>query len=208
MLMVFTMNMCFDVHVKAWSLHLMLMAAVLIAPDLRRLMDVVLLNRTAAPRREPPLCRGRLLKWLPHAVVLLFGISMIVRSAGEVRQRAAQLYPPQPPLFGLWSVDEMAVDGRIIPPNTDPRRWRLVTFRAPGAIQVESDIGAKKKYPARVDPRSGTIALPNGNLHFAASGESVMLDGLLDGHPTRARLTRMPLVSQPWRWIYVFGPDD
>jgi hypothetical protein len=43
--MIFTFNMCYDVPVKLYSLHLLLMSVFLVAPDFRRLLNLFLLNR-------------------------------------------------------------------------------------------------------------------------------------------------------------------
>lgn len=42
---VFALNVFYDVHVKLFSLHLLLMACFLLLPDVRRLADVFLFNR-------------------------------------------------------------------------------------------------------------------------------------------------------------------
>ncbi len=55
MVLVFLLNMCYDVPVKLPSLHLLVMAVILVAPDLRRLADVFLFHRGAEPSRVPPL---------------------------------------------------------------------------------------------------------------------------------------------------------
>ena len=57
---IFLLNMTYDVPVKLFSFHLVLMSLFLIAPDASRLLNVLLLNRRADPR---PTLRPRL-PWL------------------------------------------------------------------------------------------------------------------------------------------------
>ncbi|HEY4304965.1 MAG TPA: hypothetical protein VGM82_10890 [Gemmatimonadaceae bacterium] len=49
--MVFLMNMTYDVNVKLLSFHLVLMSLVLIAPNVRPLLDLLILHRVGALRR-------------------------------------------------------------------------------------------------------------------------------------------------------------
>ena len=55
MAQVFLLNMTFDVPVKILSGHLLLMSLVLLAPQLRRLTDLFVLQRPAEPVSQPPL---------------------------------------------------------------------------------------------------------------------------------------------------------
>ncbi|HEX3131733.1 MAG TPA: DoxX family protein, partial [Thermoanaerobaculia bacterium] len=57
MLFVFLLNMCYDVPVKLGSLQLLVMAVVLVAPDVPRLADVFFFHRGTGPSRVPPLFR-------------------------------------------------------------------------------------------------------------------------------------------------------
>ncbi len=56
---IFTLNMTYDVPVKLFSFHLILMSIFLLAPDARRLLNVFVLNRTAGPSTVPPLGRSQ-----------------------------------------------------------------------------------------------------------------------------------------------------
>ena len=52
-------------------------------------------------------------------------------------ERYKRFHPPRPPLYGLWSVEGFAVDGKDVPLFTDPDRWRLVMFAQAGTVRVE-----------------------------------------------------------------------
>jgi len=60
-LTIFLLNMSYDVSVKLPSLNLLVMAVILIAPDLRRLAGVFLFNRRVELARATPLFAH---KWL------------------------------------------------------------------------------------------------------------------------------------------------
>ncbi len=212
MMMVVTLNFCYDVHVKLFSLHLLVMSALLIAPDARRLADLLIFNRRVEPAEAVPLSPHRWLNRSLQILVVLFGLYRIVTGLQEARERYARFYPPPPPLYGVWSVDEFVVDGKDIPLYTDPQRWRFVTFQSPGSLSVELMIGSSKKYPLNLDMKNRRMVLSqDGQSAFSFQKPKpavLILDGQLDGHRTRAKLSQMPLTSTGFRWIFDPPPED
>jgi hypothetical protein len=210
MAMVVTLNFCYDVHVKLFSLHLLMMAALLIAPDLGRLANLFLFNRRVEPAAAAPLFARKGLDRAAQGFLLLFGLYMIGTAFQETYERYKTFHPPRPPLYGVWSVEELAVDGREVPLFTDPQRWRWVFFQKPGRLSVELMIGSHKSYPLSLDLRNEIMAL-GGQARFSLDRtrtDTLLLDGVLDGHRTRARLTRMPLTAQRFHWIFVPPKED
>ena len=51
---VVALNLCYDVPVKMYSASILLMATFLLAPDMGRLLNVLLLNRPTVPRVPNP----------------------------------------------------------------------------------------------------------------------------------------------------------
>ena len=70
---IFTLNMTYDVPVKLFSFHLILMSLFVLAPDLQRLLNVLVLNRTASPSTRPPLARTRWLRLTLIGLQLAWG---------------------------------------------------------------------------------------------------------------------------------------
>ncbi len=63
---VMLLNYCYDVPVKIYSTHLTTMAVMILLPDGRRLLNLLVLNRTAEPSAKSSVWQGRLL-WWAHA---------------------------------------------------------------------------------------------------------------------------------------------
>jgi uncharacterized membrane protein YphA (DoxX/SURF4 family) len=225
MTMVVMLNFCYDVHVKLYSLHLLGMAVLLVLPDLRRLADLFLFNRAVEPARTPRLFARKGLDAGLQALLLLFGLTAIGMDFHHSHEQYKQFHPPRPPLYGAWSVDEFAVDGREVPLFTDPRRWRWAVFQNPGRLTVELMIGARQGYDLDLDMKSRIMTLakrrvdPRGNLSPGADGrarfsfdasrpDALILDGTLNGRPTHARLSRMALTASNFRWIIVFPKEE
>jgi hypothetical protein len=199
MLLVFLLNMCYDVPVKLPSLHLLVMAVILVAPDLRRLADVFLYNRRTGPSRVPPLFRRKWLDRIPHILLLLFGLYAIRSGLERAAGRYATSHPPRPPLYGLWSVESFARDGREVPLSTEPDRWRLVTFLKPGSLQVEQMAGSRKTCKLDLDMEKKSMTLGPSQEAFSLQQpekDVLVLDGQLEGRRMRAKLRKVPLLRR------------
>lgn len=218
MLVVFVMNMTYDVPVKLPSLHFFIMAVLLVLPDAPRLADLFLRNRRVEPAHHPLLFSRPLLDRAVQVVVFLLGIYAIVGSFQLTLERKAKIYPPRPPLFGAWSVETFRVDGRDVP-TTDASRWDWLTAQRPGRIAIETMSGALQAYDVTIDPRSGRIVMERvkrarpgappqvvpgtrAELSYRTPDpDTVLIDGPFQGRQTHVVLRRAPLTQRGFRWI-------
>lgn len=121
------LNFSYDVPVKLYSLHLLLMACFLLSKEARRLIDFFVLNRPAsAADLTPPysgkrIDRGRLaVKILLIGYVLFTSISQVV-ALQTTRGRNV----PKPPLYGIYEAHSFIRNGDTLAPViTDSTRWR------------------------------------------------------------------------------------
>jgi hypothetical protein len=233
LVMVVTLNFCFDVHVKLFSLHLLFMAALLIAPDVPRLTRLFLLDRPVEPAVTPPLFARKWLNRAPHILLFLLGVYIVAASFHESYKRYQPFHPPQPPLYGVWATREFSLDGKVIPPQTDPQRWRWVTFQYAEVMSVELAIGSDQRYAidvdttrkrivlarTRWDPERGVVKDAAGHpvkepgwqaeLAFAQpTPDDLVLDGLVDGHPLHVKLTKIAQLRDNFRWVIVLPKED
>jgi uncharacterized membrane protein YphA (DoxX/SURF4 family) len=199
MLLVFLINMCYDVPVKLPSLHLLVMALILVAPDWRRLADVFVFNRRAEPSPVPPLFQRKWLDRVPHLLLLLIGLYSIKSGLATAGERYERFHPPRPPLYGLWSVEDFVRDGKDVPLYTEPDRWRLVMFPTPGSLRVERMAGSWKTYELGLDMEKKRMTLGPSQAAFSfhrPEKDVLLLDGQLDGRRVRAKLRKVPLLRR------------
>lgn len=214
--MVVVLNLCYDVHVKLISFHLLVMALLLVAPDIPRLADVFLFNRGTEPARTTPLFSNRWLDRAPHLFLLAFGLYNVVTGFQESWERYQKFHPPRPPLYGIWNVEELTIDGREVPSTSDPLRWRWMGFFKPGTVTIRQALGSNQTYSLDLDLKNRTMTLhgkppgsPPSKLSVTApEADALILDGVLDGHPTRAKLRKMALISKPFHWIFEAPRED
>jgi hypothetical protein len=222
---VFMLNMTYDVPVKLFSLQLMLISLFLLAPDARRLFDAVVLGRAAGASTVPPLARTR--RWRAIAIgaqlamaAWIVGVSF---NANFQRFKTSGLNAPKPPLYGIWIVDRMTIDGvERAPLVTDYDRFRRVVIQSGVSMSLQRMDDTFAPYGTKVDPAAKTIALtkstsppltPNPNLVPAGqltfqqpASDRLILDGQIDGRKVRMEMTsydrgNFRLVQGKFRWV-------
>jgi hypothetical protein len=187
MLVVFMMNMCYDVPVKFGSLHYFLMAAVIVLLDGKRLSDLFLRNRRVEAAPAAPLTPYRPVNLAVHLFVGLFGLYAIGSNLITAVDRWHYIHPPpNPPMLGMWEVASFRADGREVP-ATDPKRWKWVIVQRTGRVNIELVSGAFRKLPPAED--------------FRYDGKVAVYDGTFEGRRLHVILRRAPLTRYGLTWI-------
>lgn len=220
MAQVFLLNMTFDVPVKILSGHLMLMSMVLLAPQARRLLDVLVLDRPVASSTAPYPFRTRRARWIAALVQVGIGVWVAV----ALTHVSLQLWDEgpgrtKPPLYGIWQVDEFSRDGQPVPPLlTDPDRWQRAVFDLAGVMQYQRMDGTLVPMQVRVDTGAHRLdlhAVPATAGHSVTAGgfaydqqgpDRLRFTGDLDGHPVTVTFRRQdpdafPQRSRGFHWI-------
>ena len=218
MLQVFLLNMAYDFGLKQISFHLLVMAAILLAPDVPRLI-AVFLGRAAGASTHAPLFRSQRHNRAAVMAQVVFGVYLMATFAalsvrywyGDGGGRA-----PRSALYGIWNIEELEVDGEARPAslNDYDRRWRRVIFDAPRVVVFQRIDDSLAHYGASFDSGTGTLALTKGSsatwratfMVQRPSADRLVLDGDMDGHHLRLRLALVPLdtfrlLNSPFRWI-------
>jgi uncharacterized membrane protein YphA (DoxX/SURF4 family) len=218
MVNVVMLNFGYDVQVKLISMQFLAMAVILVAPDLRRLANLLLFNRAVEHAEVPPLFSRPWLNRTPQILFFLFGLYTIGATFVSTYKWYQTLHPARPPLYGAWSVEEFVVDGQDVPLFKDPQRWRWMVFQRPGSVTVELMIGSRQGYSLNLDRKARTMILgsktpdtPERVAEFSYTkpdSATLMLDGQLNGHRTHARLHKMMLISTGFHWIFVPPRED
>jgi hypothetical protein len=214
---IFTLNMTYDVPVKLFSFQLILMSLFLLAPDMRRLLNVLVLNRTAEPSTQPPIGATDRSRRIWTIAQVVFGVWLI----GAAIQSAIQSWnsrgggAPNSPLYGVWNVTYMSIDGiERSPLVTDYDRWRRVVFDRPTFMSFVRMDDTVMTAGSKIDMDGKSISLtkPAAQRWAAAfsfalpSPDRMTLTGEMDGKKIQMRLELFPrekflLVSRGFNWI-------
>ena len=225
MTQVLVLNLTYDVGVKLVSSHLVLMTLLLLAPELGRLADFFFWNRATGPSTQVDLFRSRRSNRAAVVLQVMCGIYLL----------AMQTYAnwsfwhlegggsPKSPLYGIWNVDELSIDGRVQPPdlNDYDRRWRRVIFDSPGRLVFQRTDNSFARYGVSIDESARTLALTKGESRnwkaaFAfqhPSEDQLILDGDMDQFKIRVHLERVNfdtfrLLNSRFRWTRPPDPVD
>lgn len=186
MVQVFVLNMTFDVPVKILSFHLLLLAAVLLAPQIGRLADVFFFARPAQLATQPQLFDTPRANRTAAAIQVAIGVWVLAGTA-LASWTAWHEYgggAPAPDLYGIWAVTDFQRDGAAAPPlTTDGNRWQRIVFDSSGAVTLQNMDGSLLPVDADVDDDARTIVLigpdaPVGTFTFERSApDRLALDG-------------------------------
>lgn len=156
------LNFSYDVPVKLFSSHLLVFAFFLLALDLRRVLDVFILNRAAAPApldahfRRAGLNRGGLAF---KAVFIGFVLYSQISGGLELNRRWGT-GREKPPLYGIYNVDTFVQNGDTLAPLlTDSLRWRRLVVDWPGFATVRRMNDGVARYAFYPDTTAGSVQM-------------------------------------------------
>jgi hypothetical protein len=189
------LNFAYDVPVKAHSTIYLFMTLFLLAPDARRLADVLILGRAAPAARtsaRAQLGNARLSAILKTAVVLwVVGANVYVarRAYFEIGNGA-----PRPPLYGIYEVASFTRPGVANPSNGTHSAWLRIAIGERGIAVIQPVRGFARFFSPQVDTVAGTLRLtaldsssavvlhylrrPGGHLHMVGTAgiDSVQME--------------------------------
>lgn len=151
-------NFCYDVPVKLYSLHLLVMAIAVLWRDLPRLAGLLVLNRpvpAAALRLPAP----RWWFWSTRVVKVAAVGFLLYGAAASVVERAMR-DTPRGPLDGGFEVVDFTAEPVSLPaPSAAAQRWRGWDCRS-GRSAVELDgVAARLYFITEIDEQAGTVSL-------------------------------------------------
>lgn len=156
---VVALNLSYDVSVKLWSMNLLTLAFVLVTPDLRRLVHVLVLNRPSEPVAFSPLFQHEKYNRLAFRIgMVCLAITFAFRVVGLANGRG-QAYSRTPvAIYGIYEVESFTSDGVLLPPLlTDAKRWRMVIIERSGLASIRLMNDVIHDYLTSVDTENGTV---------------------------------------------------
>lgn len=203
MLNVAALNFCYDVPVKLYSMHLVLMSLFLLIPDAGALMRFFLLRKPAQlegvwlPAFERP--------WLRRATIALQALviaSVLYNNIwGGYRnlKQYSGTYFKHAPLYGVWNADSAAAD------------WRQMVVEFASGLSMRNAAGERIYFHTTYDEPKHVLNLTTGKRKGDFTYEQpdagrLVLRGTLDGRPVVAGFHRFDpaqflLTSRGFHWI-------
>jgi len=214
---VFVLNMTYDIGVKQISFHLLLLTLFLLAPEIRRLAGLFA-NRPTAPSAHSRLFQTATANRIALVAQVLVGLYLLgmQASANWAFWHLEGGGRPKSPLYGIWDVQALAINGEIRPAdlNDYDRRWRRVLFDVPDEVVFQRTDDSFARYGAVIDVSGKTVALTKGKSQtwksrftFQRQAEDrLVVDGEMDGYRIQMKLQRVEfdtlrLLNSGFRWM-------
>ena len=181
------------------------MALILIAPYTGNLFDLLLRHRPLTPVEEPPIGRTPARRRRALIAQAVYGalIVLLAFSASMFAWSRSGAGAPKSPLFGIWNLEHMTIDGELRPPLvTDENRWRRVIMQTPTAAVFQRMNDTFDRYSAEFDKDGKTLKITSADGKTSSSltysrpaSDSLALDGTLDGRLVHLELKQVDLNS-------------
>ncbi|GAB3331610.1 hypothetical protein GCM10027299_37420 [Larkinella ripae] len=209
------LNFAFDIPVKLFSMHLLLMTVFILVPDAGRLVNVLMLNRPAPARDLSPVFTTRRLRLAGIVVkTVLIGGFLAPRLIQFLpTSRAARASNPKPSLRGLYQVTRFHLNGDSL--LADSARWRQAVVDGSAqhtSLLIRMANDSLRWYQLETDTvnRQATLyqdTTKKYRLHYQQSGSgALVLSGRLANDSVFVRLRRQAddhflLVNRGFHWI-------
>lgn len=217
---VWMVNMTYDVPVKLFAFHLVVMSIVLFAPDIPRLLDLFVFNRAVDEKPAPrygntaKAQRGWTIAQIAFAV---WAIGLHVYQ-GNKSWNTFGGGAPKSIFYGVWDVDSMTIDGTLRPPlTTDTTRYSHAVFQNPTGLTLQKMDQQFDRFSVKLDTVARTIGLKSlvdtavhGTVKYQRPTPTrLVLDGDLGGKRvqlvmTQHDLNKFLLVSRGFNWVQEF----
>lgn len=218
LLNVMVLNYCYDVPVKLYSTNLVLMSLYLASGDLRKLVNVFVLNQAIAPLEQASPNFVRRPARIVASVLWIAVVGFTLMSGtyrGWRRFQKAYTTLQRPPIYGLYDVDSFVRNGQQVPPlTTDVTRWRRLIVEHPDFVnvQVMNDSflnGFQASYAS--GQHSITFSTSDGGAQYQFTYTQpdpghLILEGTQRGdrlaiHLNRTDASKLLLVNRGFHWI-------
>jgi hypothetical protein len=214
---VFMVNMTYDVPVKQFSFHLVLMSIFLIAPDAQRLLRFLVLSRPVTPYAPPRFglrVRSRR-TWTVAQVVFAIWALGWETYGGAQGWKTFGGGAPKSALYGIWDIDSMSINGEVHPPLlTDSTRYSHAVFQAVNGVTFQRMDQSFLRYRATIDTLKRTLSLKKATdstwkatlAYQRPSPTRLSLEGDVDGKHIQMAMTlhdlnKFLLVSRGFNWV-------
>jgi len=217
MFQVFLMNMFFDIPVKIFSFHLLIMALFIFTLDARRFVNIFIKNKATEVYEFYNPIKDKLY----HKIIFWFKICAVLTLVGFMsyngynRERGAYGDKREkPPFYGIWEVDSFTINEEEHPPLlTDTLRWRYLIVDYPDRATVKTMDDNRKFFTFTPDSAQTKITLYQGewnqeknNFSVEVDDDNMSLNGLLNSDTLsielkKKDLSKSALLGRGFHWV-------
>jgi hypothetical protein len=213
------LNYAYDVPVKLFSTHLLLMAIFLTVPDIKRLSNLFFFNRVVSPEAYVPLpfYNGietkryyHTMKW--STIVFILGTNAMLFYSSQQQKEFEQNQKRYGPQMGEFEVETFILNGKVIPPGQlDTRRWRKILLKE-STVNIQYMDGGSGPWHCNREATGSKMLLHSFDLWSTgvfsthANGDVLTLEGNLDQDSLEINLRKVGgnqflLMNRGFHWV-------
>ncbi len=213
---VMMINFGYDVPVKLFSAHLVLMALFLLTIDAPRLANFFFSNKATQAVKFPPyFSNPRFRKIFLGFKIFLIAYVLFMNIQSALKgQKSYGTKSPNPPLYGIYEVKNTIINGDTIPALlTDSTYWEHLVFNKYGSLQVKTATGDVSFFQLSVDTVQQRVefnlfrdTINKSHLNYVSEHEKFIFTGIISGDTTHLETHRKDpsdflLVNRSFHWI-------
>jgi uncharacterized membrane protein YphA (DoxX/SURF4 family) len=211
---VVAMNFFYDIPVKLFSAHLLLMAVVIVAPDIPRLFNFFFRNKAVSSAHFYPVLTAKWERFTYIGLKLLVLYLFIVPCIKEIIIPDTEYNSPASaaPLYGIYDVKTFVKgNDTLLPLITDNYRWRRFVVNNEVRAMVYKMNDSSMRYDIEVDEKEHIITLQTDTDSFEMqytrlADSTLLVAGELSGEPVKmiwqpVDTKRFLLTSRGFHWV-------
>lgn len=212
MLNVVFLNFCYDVPVKLFSTHLVVISLLIIVPDLKVLYSFFILHQPAQLSIEKSEDKYRLIKIISKSIII-WGITVLIIYQDIDYSKKYGSNASDQPLDGAYATTLFVCNNDTIPPLTsDTIRWKAFTISY-GISNVKKMTDSTTRYWIQIDNNLQTIAFTsqknpteNNTLNYSEKNNVLTLTGTWQNNKIFATFIKKTykdfrLTNRGFHWI-------
>ena len=208
-----TLNFSYDVPVKLFSTHLLLIAFYILTPQYKRIFNFLIFNKPVDIERYLPYFQNkkwRMARYIAKGLFVTYFLYSQINSGYQNQTRYGKK-SPKPALYGIYNVDHFTINSDTLTPlTTDRFRWRkLIIDKRRSGIRTMQD--SSIYYTAKVS--NDTLRLSSRidttdvfQMIYKELGDQLILTGThkkdsISINLTKIDHTKMLLISRGYHWV-------
>jgi len=210
------MNFTYDIPVKLFSIHIVLMASVLLLADRHRVMNVFFKNKTAERVNYFVPSMNAILKKVISGVkvLILILLTVVVIIQCFVRFDMRDQLKTKSEFYGIWET-QLFIKNKdtLVPLLTDSYRWRylIVNYKRKAAVKKMND--SINRYQFEINQELKKVifkrdidSIPQHFSYTFVDSEHLQLKGTLDGDSLYIQFKRkletdFRLINRKFHWV-------
>jgi uncharacterized membrane protein YphA (DoxX/SURF4 family) len=206
------MNLTYDIPVKLFSIHLTIMASILLVANGRRILSFFLKNETIEKAQYVNYIKNKSLIKIIHffkkATIIIIPIIVILQCF--INFKATEQLRSKSKLRGIWKTELFVIDKDTIAPLiTDPNRWKyfIIDYKEKAIIKKMNDSIERLSFKERAETKEiifknstetslqkFTYSISNSNkLKLNGKGVSISLK--------RVPTSKFRLLNRKFHWV-------